>query len=57
MEEFDIDHYIETDWQGICEEFDLTSGDITPGQHSQYEDAIDAIRNIVKEFIKQNRDE
>jgi hypothetical protein len=57
MKEFDIDHYIETDWQGIWEEFDLTSGDITPEQHFKYEHAIEMIKEVVVEYIKQNRDE
>jgi hypothetical protein len=57
MKEFDIDHYIETDWQGICEEFDLTSGDVTPEQHFRYGNAIDTIREVVEEYIKQNRNE
>jgi len=57
MKGFDIDHYIETDWQGICEEFDLSQGDITPEQHFRYGNAIDTIREVVEEYIKQNRDE
>jgi hypothetical protein len=57
MKEFDIDHYIETDWQGIWEEFDLTSGDITPEQHFKYEHAIEMIKEVVVEYIKQNRNE
>lgn len=56
-EEFDIIHLIETDWVGICEEFDLTSGDITPDQHAKHGHAIEMIKEVVEEFIKQNRNE
>ncbi len=57
LNEFDLDPSIATDWQGICEEFYLTSGDITPEQHFRYGNAIDTIREVVEEYIKQNRDE
>lgn len=56
-EEFEIIHLIETDWVGICEEFGLTSGDITPDQHAKHGHAIEMIKEVVEEFIKQNRNE
>ena len=36
------------DFTSICEDYDLTSGDITPFQTIQLE-------NIIKEFVKQNK--
>ena len=41
-----IDRYI--DFGGICEDYNLTSGDITPSQTIELE-------NIIQEFIKQNK--
>ena len=41
-----IDRYI--DFGGICEDYNLTSGDITPSQTIELE-------RIIKEFIKQNK--
>ena len=55
MERFEIEHLVETDWTGICEEFNLTSGDITPEQHFKHEHAMEVIREIVEEFIIQNQ--
>jgi hypothetical protein len=57
MEEFEIMHLIETDWIGICEEFNLKSGDVTPEQHAKQGHAIEMIKEVVIEFIKQNRNE
>jgi hypothetical protein len=57
MEEFEIIHLIETDWIGICEEFNLKSGDVTPEQHAKHGHAIEMIKEVVIEFIKQNRNE
>ena len=36
------------DFTSICEDYNLTSGDITPNQTLQLE-------NIIKEFINQNK--
>jgi hypothetical protein len=36
------------DFTSICEDYNLTSGDITPTQTIQLE-------NIIKEFVKQNK--
>tara|TARA_R100000781_G_scaffold64521_2_gene40729 strand:- start:1464 stop:1607 length:144 start_codon:yes stop_codon:yes gene_type:complete len=41
-----LDRYI--DFGGICEDHNLTSGDITPIQTIELE-------RIIKEFIKQNK--
>jgi hypothetical protein len=57
MKEFEIIHLIETDWIGICEEFNLKSGDVTPEQHAKHGHAIEMIKEVVIEFIKQNRNE
>lgn len=56
MERFDIEHLIETDWAGICDEFNLTSGDITPEQLSKHEHAMELIREVVEVFIIQNKE-
>lgn len=36
------------DWNGICEDYNLKYGDITPLQYQQLE-------LLLKEFIKQNK--
>lgn len=36
------------DWNGICEDFDLSYGDLSPDQ-------VIKLENILKEFIKQNK--
>ena len=36
------------DFTSICEDYNLTSGDVTPNQTLQLE-------NIIKEFINQNK--
>ena len=55
MGKFEIEHLIETDWTGICEEFNLKSGDVTPEQHVKHGHAIEMIREVVEEFIIQNQ--
>lgn len=42
----DLLEYI--DWSGICEDFNLERGDITPHQTSQ-------LNILLTEFIKQNK--
>ncbi len=46
MENFNIDKYI--DWNLICKDYYLKSGDITPYQ-------LGTIEYKIKEFIKQNK--
>jgi len=46
MENFNIDKYI--DWNLICKDYNLKSGDITPYQ-------LGTIEYKIKEFIKQNK--
>lgn len=36
------------DWNGICEDYELSYGDLSPDQAIKLE-------NILKEFIKQNK--
>lgn len=44
--DIDIDKYI--DWNLICKDYGLKSGDITPYQ-------LGTIEHNIKEFIKQNK--
>ena len=49
------EEYVEIDWSGICVDFDLNSGDISPLQTFQIDHALNKINGVLNEFIKQNR--
>mgnify|MGYP000055050578 CR=1 FL=1 len=49
------EEYVNIDWSGICEDFDLDSGDISPHQTFEIDIAINNKNEVLKEFIKQNR--
>ena len=47
--------YVEIDWRGICEDFDLDSGDISPEQSFEIDRAMTAINKVFHGFIEQNK--
>ena len=51
----DLTHYIEIDWSGVCEDYDLKHGDISPHQSFEIDRAIGNINEVLNEFINQNR--
>ncbi len=46
--------YLNVDWEGICEDFGLKSGDISPEQELKVEEAINTINEVLNQFINQN---
>ena len=50
----DLTHYIEIDWSGVCEDFDLEYGDISPHQTFEIDLALNKITEVLNEFIIQN---
>jgi hypothetical protein len=50
----DLTNYIEIDWSGVCEDFDLEYGDISPEQSFEIDRAIGNINEVLNEFIIQN---
>ena len=51
----DLTHYIEIDWSGVCEDYDLKHGDISPHQTFEIDLALNKINEVLNEFVKQNR--
>ena len=51
----DLTHYIEIDWSGVCEDYDLEHGDISPHQTFEIDLALNKITEVLNEFINQNR--
>jgi hypothetical protein len=51
----DLTHYIEIDWSGVCEDYDLKHGDISPEQSFEIDLALNKINEVLNEFINQNR--
>jgi hypothetical protein len=49
------EEYVNIDWSGICEDFDLEYGDISPEQSFEIDLALNHINEVLNEFIKQNR--
>ena len=49
------EEYVEIDWSGICEDFDLDSGDISPEQSFEIDRALHKINEVLNEFIIQNQ--
>jgi hypothetical protein len=46
--------YLNVDWVGICEDFNLKSGDISLEQELKVEEAINTINEVLNQFINQN---
>jgi len=51
------EEYVEIDWTGICSDFDLDHGDITPEQSFELDRALGNINEILHSFINQNKAE
>ena len=49
------EEYVEIDWTGICSDFDLDHGDITPEQSFEIDRAMVAINKVFHGFIEQNK--
>jgi len=47
--------YVNIDWNGICEGFDLGSGDISPEQSFEVDRALTSINKVLNGFIEQNK--
>ena len=47
--------YIEIDWSGVCSDFDLEYGDISPEQTFEIDHALHKINEVLNEFIIQNQ--
>ncbi len=51
------EQYVEIDWSGICSDFDLDHGDITPEQSFEMDRALGNINEVLHKFIEQNKSE
>jgi hypothetical protein len=51
----DLTPYIEIDWSGVCEDYDLKHGDISPHQTFEIDLSLNKINEVLNEFINQNR--
>ena len=47
--------YVNIDWSGICSDFDLDSGDISPEQSFELDRALGNINEVIHAFIDQNK--
>lgn len=50
------EEYVNIDWSGICSDFDLKHGDITPDQSFEMDRLLGNINEILHAFINQNKD-
>lgn len=51
----DLEYYIDIDWSGLCEDYDLKQGDISPNQAMRLSKFKEDINVILNEFIQQNK--
>jgi len=49
------ENYVDIDWSGICEDFDLEYGDILPEQSFEIDRALGNINEVLHAFINQNK--
>jgi hypothetical protein len=49
------EEYVNIDWSGICSDFDLDSGDISPDQSFEMDRHLGNINEILHAFINQNK--
>ena len=47
--------YVNIDWSGICSDFDLKYGDISPEQSFEMDRHLGNINEILHAFINQNK--
>jgi len=50
----DLEYYIDIDWSGLCEDYDLKQGD-SPNQAMRLSKFKEDINVILNEFIQQNK--
>lgn len=53
-QEADLTDYIDISWHTLCEDYNLSSGDISPYQQSRVDNAVEEINKVLIEFVKQN---
>lgn len=51
----DLEYYIDIDWSGLCEDFNLKDGDISPEQAIRLSKFKEDINVILNEFVQQNK--
>jgi len=51
----DLEYYIDIDWSGLCEDYDLKQGDISPNQAMRLSWGKQDINVILNEFVQQNK--
>ncbi len=49
------EEYVNIDWSGICSDFDLKSGDISPEQSFAMDRYLGNINELLHDFINQNK--
>ena len=49
------EEYVNIDWSGICEDFNLDSGDISPEQSFEMDRNLGNINEVLHAFINQNK--
>jgi len=49
------EEYVNIDWSGICSDFDLECGDISPEQSVEIYRALNNINEVLRAFINQNK--
>ena len=49
------EEYVNIDWMGICSNFDLEHGDISPEQSFEIDRALGNINEVLHAFIDQNK--
>ena len=49
------EEYVNIDWMGICSNFDLEHGDISPEQSFEIDRALGNINEVIHAFIDQNK--
>ena len=49
------EEYVNIDWMGICSNFDLEHGDISPEQSFEIDRALGNINEVLHDFIDQNK--
>ena len=51
----DLEYYIDIDWSGLCEDYNLKQGDISPDQAMRLSGIYEDINAILNEFVQQNK--
>lgn len=48
-------YYLNIDCEGICEDYNIKQGDITPEQSLKIDNALETVNEVVEAFINQNK--